>query len=201
MKFIYLSIIACGLLLMSCNKTETPTPVGKTFMVNASSFTNWVYFSFAKGDTIQVSNTDTSTAWDLSFQRFAIKTNSGASGNGSGGAYNSGKTGTNGFESLITVPELAVFTVDSATTLYGEQGSPENLNVNTLLSNWYNYDTVYHKLPSKNLIYIIRTATNKYAKLLIDSYYNPKDPNYLTTGSGYITITYFYQQNGSKTLQ
>ena len=84
-KLLYISILAVGIFISSCKKTETPTPIGKTFTVVDTSFTKWVYFSFTKGDTLQVSRPDTSTAWDLSFQRANIKTNSGLSGVGNGG--------------------------------------------------------------------------------------------------------------------
>jgi hypothetical protein len=203
MKLIYLSIITCGLILMGCQKTETPTPTGKTFMVIATDSIKWVYFSFAQGDTIQVSRPDTSTAWDLAFNQSYIKTNSGLSGKGSGGANNSGKVGTNGFSQLTQVSDTATFTKDDSIFVYDDRGKQIKIignNIfNSTVNNWYNYNSTTHVVTSMNVVYIIRTASNKYAKFLINSFYNPKNP--VITDPGYITFTYFYQPNGSKTLQ
>jgi len=198
-SFIILVLIGASLLYFSCKK-ENNTNNGTTFTINATSFTRWVYFSFAKGDTIQISNADTSTVWDLAFQRTNIRTNSGLSGKGTGGASNSGKTGTSGYTQLIEVSDTATFLTDNLNILPGEQGLNDTLVTNPLLSNWYNYNMTTHVLTTMNIVYIIRTATNKYAKFLINSYYNPKDANIITS-SGYFTFTYFYQPNGSKTLQ
>jgi hypothetical protein len=204
MKLIYLSIITCGLILMGCKKTETPVPIGKTFTVNASSTTQWAYFSFAKGDTVEVNRPDTSIAWDLAFNQSNIRTNSGLSGKGTGGAYNSGKVGTNGFPQLKLVSNTATFTKDDSIFVYDERGNQVKIignNIfNGITNNWYDYNSTSHVLTSKNQVYIIRTATNKYAKFLISSFYNPKNPS-ITTGLGYYTFTYFYQPNGSDTLQ
>ncbi len=200
MKLLYITIVAYAMMLMGCKKTESTTPIGKTFTIIDTSFTKWVYFSFAKGDSLQISRPDTSTAWDLAFQRTNIRTNSGFSGKGTGGASNSGKTGASGFTQLVLVSDTTTFITDNLNILPGEEGVNDTLVTNPLLSLWYNYNSTTHVLTTMNTVYIIRTATNKYAKFLINSYYNPKDANIITS-SGYFTFTYFYQPNGSKTLQ
>ena len=55
-------------------------------IINASSYTNWVYYSFANHSTIDIDNPENSLDWDIAFQRKHIKTNSGLSGIGNGGA-------------------------------------------------------------------------------------------------------------------
>ena len=55
-------------------------------IINASSYTNWVYYSFDTHSTIEIDDPENSLEWDIAFQRKHIKTNSGLSGIGSGGA-------------------------------------------------------------------------------------------------------------------
>jgi hypothetical protein len=44
-------------------------------------------------------------------------------------------------------------------------------------------------------IYIVKTATGKYAKIWFKSYYSPENI------SGYVTFQYKYQPDGSKNLE
>jgi hypothetical protein len=201
MKFIYLSILACSLMFVGCKKSDTVTPVSsKTFTVIAKSETNWVYFSFDKNDTVVVTNASTSSNWDLAFRRFNIETNSGVSGKGQGGAFSSGLIGQTGFDQLLTVPDTAKFMPDDSIMVAGAYGNLETIAANSILSNWYNYDMTTNVLSSQNSIYIVKTASGNYAKVWIENYYNPSDPN-IVTSSGYIKLMYSYQPNGSKTLQ
>ena len=55
--------------------------------VDASSYFNWVYFSFDQGDVVEIENPENSLEWDLAFQRKHIRTNGGLSGSGYGGGY------------------------------------------------------------------------------------------------------------------
>jgi hypothetical protein len=202
MKLLYISILLSGIIFTSCKKDNTtPASTNKTFMVIATSSKNWVYFSFAKGDTIQVSRPDTSTAWDIAFQKVNMKTNSGLSGKGIGGADNSGKIGTSGFSQLITVSDTSKFLADDSVMVQDDRGNNIRIIGNSVLTTpiWYNYNLSTNVLTSKGIVYIIKTATGKYAKFLITNFYNPKDPS--ITGEDYYTFTYFYQPNGSKTLQ
>ena len=54
--------------------------------IDASSYSNWVYFSFEQAEVIDVENPEESMEWDVAFQRKHIRTNSGLSGIGNGGA-------------------------------------------------------------------------------------------------------------------
>ena len=55
--------------------------------IDASNYSNWVYFSFEQAAVIDVGNPEESMEWDVAFQRKHIRTNSGLSGIGSGGAF------------------------------------------------------------------------------------------------------------------
>ena len=96
----------------SCKKDKTATPIqSQTFEINATSSTTWKYFSFATNDTVTVTDPANSTAWDLAFQRYRIKTNGGKSGNGMGSAANSYQKGQTGFDALKTISDTATFAV------------------------------------------------------------------------------------------
>ena len=55
--------------------------------IDASSYTEWVYFSFSTGEIVDVEDYENSSDWDLGVMRNHFRTNSGQSGNGFGGAY------------------------------------------------------------------------------------------------------------------
>ena len=94
----------------ACKKEETKSPIqAQTFEINSTGSTSWKYFSFAKNDTVTVTDPTHSTAWDLAFQRYRIKTNGGESGSGSGSAANSYQKGQTGFDALKIVSDTATF--------------------------------------------------------------------------------------------
>ena len=65
----------------ACKKEDTKTTIqAQTFVINSTGSTVWKYFSFAKNDTVSVADPATSTAWDLAFQRYRIRTNGGIIG-------------------------------------------------------------------------------------------------------------------------
>ena len=59
--------------------------------INATSYSDWVYYSLSTHSIIDCDHDglicENESQWDLAFQRKHIKTNSGLSGSGSGGAY------------------------------------------------------------------------------------------------------------------
>ena len=55
--------------------------------IPATSYSDWVYFSIEQNSTVEIADPENSLDWDLAFQRKHIKTNSGLSGSGNGGAY------------------------------------------------------------------------------------------------------------------
>ncbi|PID28322.1 MAG: hypothetical protein CSB55_04970, partial [Candidatus Cloacimonadota bacterium] len=57
-----------------------------TYDVDATSDSAWVYYNFAEEKVV-----DASEDWDIGFNQFRIRTNSGTSGNGMGGALNLGE--------------------------------------------------------------------------------------------------------------
>jgi len=193
---IYLLPILIGL-TVGCKKEEINSPIqSETFVINSSGSNTWKYFSFEKNDTITVTDPLNSTEWDLAFQRYRIKTNSGVSGKGQGSAANSYRKGQTGFDGLILIPDTATFTIDKPVEIAVQQGY-STYNINPELYTWFSIElaTQGTQIVPSDYIYFVKTGTGKYAKVWFKSYYSA------TNVSGYVTIQYKYQTDGSKILE
>lgn len=195
-KIVYLSVAVIGLLI-SCKKEDTnPVIQSQTFEINSTKSTTWKYFSFEKNDTITVSNPASSTDWDLAFQRYRIKTNGGKSGNGMGSAANSYQKGQTGFDALKLVSDTATFATDESVEIAVQQGYATYI-VNPELYTWFSIELAAQgtQIVPTDYIYIVKTGTGKYAKVWFKSYYSAAN------ASGYVTVQYKYQPDGSKNLE
>jgi hypothetical protein len=195
-KYLFLSAILIAS-FVSCKKDETkPSIQSQEFEINSTASTAWKYFSFATNDTVSVTDPATSMAWDLAFQRYRIKTNGGLSGKGSGSAANSFNKGQTGFDALTIIPETTTFAADASISIAVQQGYATYV-VNPALYTWFTLEfaTQGTQIVPSDYIYIVKTATGKYAKVWFKSYYSA------TNLSGYVTFQYKYQADGSKNLQ
>jgi hypothetical protein len=195
-KMVYLAIALAGL-SVACKKVGTnPVILSQTIEINSTSSTKWKYFSFAKNDTITVADPLTSTEWDLAFQRYRIKTNGGKSGNGLGNAANSYKKGQTGFDALKIVSDTTTFSADDSIQIAVQQGYATYV-VNPELYTWFTIELAAQgtQIVPTEYIYIVETASGKYAKVWFKSYYSSANV------SGYVTIEYKYQPDGSKNLE
>lgn len=156
--------------------------------INASDASKKVYFRFS--DSTVVTGADTlSDKWDIAFSTTTIYTNSGSSGVGNGGAVV--LTDVN-FEDVIEAPASG-YEIDSA----GAPAIPAGSG-----NGWYFYDFTKHLItPLPGVIIIVKTSEGKYAKVQILSYYKgaPDAPE-SSDESGFYTIKYFYQPDGSRKL-
>ena len=200
-KIFLLSVFACAVVLTNCRKDVEKTPVtGKSFTVNATSKTRWIYFSFEKNDTVQIADPANSTDWDIAYQRYMVIANCGKSGKGLSGAYDTKKIGQAGFDSIKAVPTAATFVVDDSVTVYGY--NPANPAVptekkyilNSVLYSWYKLveSATGTTITPQNQIFVVKTAKGKYVKLWIRRYYNDANT------PAYIYFDYAYQSDGSK---
>ena len=197
MKKILLIFSVLFLLASSCKKDDSATPIeSQTFEVNAASSTTWKYFSFAKNDTIIVSDPLTSAEWDLAFQRYRVRTNGGKSGSGMGAAANSYQKGQTGFDNLKMVSDTSTFVTDNTIEIAVQQGYATYI-VNPLLYTWFSMEMadMGTQIVPTDYIYIVKTADGKYAKVWFRSYYSA------TNVSGHVTIQYKYQPDGTKRLE
>ena len=196
-KNVFLSVFIIASFL-ACKKEATKTQIqAQTFEINSTGSTTWKYFSFATNDTITVTDPANSTAWDLAFQRYRIKTNGGKSGNGSGSAANSYQKGQTGFDNLKVVADTTTFALDASIDIAVQQGYATYV-VNPLLYTWFTLElggSQGTQIVPTDYIYIVKTGTGKYAKVWFKSYYSA------TNISGYVTFQYKYQPDGSKTLE
>ena len=60
--------------------------IDTTIIIDARDYNEWIYFSLRTAEIVNPQNPSNSLEWDVAFQRKHIKTNSGLSGIGSGGA-------------------------------------------------------------------------------------------------------------------
>lgn len=110
-KLIIASCLALSACFVSCDKDKDSPAVSqetvKNAVVDASDYAKWVYFSLEKGEIVQLTNEEAKTSldWDLAFHRYDIRTNSGKSGQGQGGAA---RTTLTDIKAKATMPESFV---------------------------------------------------------------------------------------------
>ncbi len=143
-----------------------------------------------------VSDPLTSSEWDLAFQRYRIKTNGGRSGNGTGSAANSYLKGQTGFNQLTVIPDTTTFVKDDSIEIAVQQGYATYV-VNPGLYTWFSIELAAQgtQIVPTDYIYIVKTASGKFAKVWFKSYYSA------TNVSGFVTFQYKYQPDGSKNLE
>jgi hypothetical protein len=87
-----LLLVAPALIAAGCESDSTapatPLNVVGTAELNASSTTQFVYFSLATGSVVTVSSPTTSSAWDLALRRYEVRLNGGAVGPKGVSGYN-----------------------------------------------------------------------------------------------------------------
>ena len=113
MLLVALATLTLG--VTSCGK-ETPDPV-KNVVVNATAYDQYVYFSFEQGKVVKTAKYDDEAikkdkGWDIAFHRYELRTNSGLSGEGDGGAY---EVGVQDIRQAVTIPAADKFTPDNQT--------------------------------------------------------------------------------------
>ena len=195
-KIVFLSAVVFGLII-SCKKEDTkPAIQSQTFEINSTGSTTWKYFSFAKNDTITVTDPVSSAEWDLAFQRYRIKTNGGKSGSGMGSAANSYQKAQTGFDALNLVSDTATFAADDSVNIAVQQGYATYI-VNPELYTWFTIELAPQgtQIVPSDYIYIVKTGAGNYAKVWFKSYYSAANV------SGHVTIQYKYQPDGSKRLE
>jgi hypothetical protein len=183
--------------LTACKKTDNLQPIqSQAFEIKSTSSTVWKYFSFAKNDTVTVTDPANSSDWDLAFQRYRIRTNSGLSGNGMGSAANSFKKGQAGFDALKVVPDTTTFVTDASISIAVQNGYATYI-VNPALYTWFTleFSAQGTQIVPSDDVYIVKTSTGKYSKVWFKSYYSA------TNQSGYVSFQYKYQPDGSKNLE
>jgi hypothetical protein len=153
-----------------------------------TSATKYTFYSLANNAQVATADSNT-TKWDIGFKGTTLIINGGNSGPGQGGALvQSGL-----FTDIVSAPETG-YAVDAATGKAIPTGSGNG---------WYNYDGATNIVtPIAGKVILVRTATGKYAKMEIVSYYQnaPATPT-ATSVSRYYTFRYLYQPDGTRNLK
>ena len=203
--------LICSASMLACSKSTTTTVMPVTAVrvndipadtivglsAQGAPITNGKYTFYSIEKNAIVPNTDSATTkWDIAFMSTRIITNGGTSGIGQGGAF----VFTGLFDALKTIPTDSVFKTDNAPASYAiTMGSGKG---------WYNYDGLTNLItPLAGRVLVIRTASGKYAKIEIISYYKggvtlpatASDMDKLTK-QRYYTFRVAYQPNGTKTF-
>ena len=197
--------------IIACTKSDSPTVLPITAITvrdipadtvvglsaQGAPITKGVYTFYSLEKNAIVPNTDSaSTKWDIAFMATRIIINGGTSGTGQGGAF----VYTGLFVDLKTIPTDSFFKTDNAPTSYAiTAGSGKG---------WYTYDGLNNLItPLAGRVLVIRTASGKYVKMEITSYYkggatlpaSASDMEKLTK-QRYYSFRFAYQPNGTKTF-
>ncbi|MCK9292308.1 MAG: HmuY family protein [Bacteroidales bacterium] len=187
-----LLMFASVALLSACTKDdegEKPIEGVKDIQfINARSYTDWVYFSFSKGETVEINDFQNSLEWDIAFHRGDIRTNGGASGIGQAEALN---TQQKSWDAITEAPlsgykkdEIGMITIEFT----GEGIVEEEQPYSQVLSTWLEIDTSNPppRYVLSNWIYVVKTAEGSYVKIQLYDNKNEKDE------AGYVSFTYQY---------
>ena len=177
--------------MASCSRDDnnevTPnvTDNSKEATVDASASGTWKYFSFEKGKEVTVTDPKNDLTWDIAFQRYYIKTNSGVSGNGNGGVF---KTDSKELSALKQAPTTGYTADDKKETVQlGYPPVDTELSYNSIISGgmksvngYVAYDpalAAQGKSPYtvNKWVYVVKTAKGEYVKLQVVDYLDAKN--------------------------
>jgi hypothetical protein len=204
-----LVVVVTSIFLFSCSKSTTTvvapltattvndlpadTIIGVTAQGQPYGAGKYTFYSLEKNAI--VANTDSATTkWDLAFNGTKILTNGGTSGTGLGGAF----VQVGLFDELKTISADSVFKTDNAPASYAiTYGSGKG---------WYTYDPIKNLItPLAGRVLVIKTASGKYAKVEVISYYKGGATLAATATDAekiskqrYYTFRFIYQPNGTK---
>lgn len=204
--------LSLGLALVACSKDEETMvlPLEAVTVSNLAADTvtglgvdgrpqsagTTTYYSLA--DNKVIASTDAATTkWDVAFSSTKILVNSGTSGPGLGGAF----VFKGLFDDVKTISADSSFATDNANA--ASYAIPLGSG-----RAWYTYDGLTTLVsPIAGRVLVIRTASGKYAKIEIISYYKGGVTLPATASVSdklfkqrYYTFRYIYQANGSKTF-
>jgi len=136
-----------------------------TLNFSAPSSGDWVYLSLRSGGIVEVTEPETSLAWDLAVNGVNMRTNSGTSGVGQGGAWLAE------VDAIASVTEAPTdgYDADTMVPVPGPPGSGE-MSGNAALGGWYDYDPVNHVASPAAKVFVVRLADGSFAKLQVTAY-------------------------------
>lgn len=203
-KNLTIALIAMLFVFASCEKEAIEVNDLKSKEVTLSRKTtygnDWIYYSFEEEKELSgldETSSKISDSWDIAFNRYNVRTNSGNSGAGEGGAYDAGVVE---WASVIEADETG-YTVDDTIEIVEKFNG---LGVDYMPSNgssvFKNCISQTYGAPGPTYtptesVYVMKTAKGKYAKIMITSFYD-QDGN-----SGYISFKYSYQAGDGRKFE
>lgn len=185
-----MTLVAGALVLGTIRRPEPPTwpatsprPVEPgealvgpaVYTVDASEPGRWRFFDFSRGSVVEGPGP---RAWDLAFRRNEVVVNGGELPGEGGAARVDGP-----FDAVESLPAD------------GYEGSVVRRDTTSpAFDAWYDYGFTTHLLTPKPVVWAIRTADGRYAKMEILGYYGPG------ARAGYLTFRYVYQGDGSRSV-
>lgn len=194
----YLAYSLLTLVTISSCKKDDPAPVVLTATKSSNLVTDptvtgnhYAFFSLERNEVVPYTDSATSK-WDIAIRSTTILTNGGTSGPGAGGGFVQKAVS---FDTYKTITADSAFRTDN--NLLSSYAIPTGSG-----NGWYNYDFATNIIsPIPGNVLVVRTATGKYAKIEILSYYKdaPATPGAADL-SRYYTFRFIYQPDGSKTF-
>lgn len=182
--------------------TLSKTLMAGVFELNVSDRKKWYYFSFEEGLVGEGSaNPDDGDDdkwkekdnWDLAFHNANVRTNSGMSGNGQGGAL---KMENENMNEVTEAPESgyvedAIIRILLAMPPSNPNEDIKHVGGSPILDAWaeFSHETMSWTITKK--VFVVKTADGKYAKIKFINYLNDEDQ------AGHLKFDYEYQANGT----
>lgn len=214
--FSAISLIGIMIFAASCEKkpepkseptpgtTPEPTPkdgvLKEVKFLDVQDYAKWTYYSFKENKVVKVADyqedLSNDQSWDIAFHRWDVRTNSGTSGKGKGGAFKSDVTTLDAAKDL----KPALFTEDIMGEIIvsfnreNHEMKKEKASINPVMSNskgnigWI--DTTHGAMGPKYEIspnvYFIRTADGQVVAVKFKHFRNAEN------ATGFITFDYMY---------
>lgn len=131
--------------------------------VDASATDAWAYVDLDQVAGITVTDASADETWDLGFMRTNVRTSSGPSGPGRGGALDLMTTAP------LTVLPIDGYTTDSAVPLPGPPGSG-SFDGSPVLSAWYDYDPGTHVVSPRATTFALRLSDGSLGRVIVESW-------------------------------
>ena len=153
--------------------------------IPATSYTEWVYYSFETHSIVEIENAETSLDWDIGLQRKHIRSNSGLAGIGLGGGYvDSTMTWVDHWGTMNELPENMYWHTDQ--TFYDFYDINTHTYVegieNPALRTWGWFNNYFQMVPTDYVMFVKCANGEDVVKLWAYDYYDG--------GSGNIAIRY-----------
>lgn len=196
-KFLSIALLLVGVAMFStsCEKNEPQKDNSTTYTLSRKTgYSNdWIYFSFSTGKEvtgITEKNKTERLDWDIAFNVNNMRTNSGKSGKGKGGAIALKETD---LSKVTTVPTTG-YEVDKDIDIIEKIPPIPPLMMkstgNQVLAKAITFDGPPPRYTIEKNVFVIKTADGKYAKIKFSSFYNKEGK------SGYVSFKYVYQADG-----